>query len=289
MPHGMVLLCFVLLTTGVLPTCAPTPKHVSDPASSATPKPAWVLPAPQLTRVEGFGDHLELTWHTFRGDRDVIGGYNVYVSTSSGLSNLPDGDPELKDFLYGGSAYPGDTDGIIDSESINITPVVIGVRYFVHVRTVFPDGHQSHPSAEREVIARPRGFMTLHPRFSSENDGFSFASDRNVPSMSDSNDVYLFAGKDGLYLASPSRLNPLLRGTRFASLGPSVSIEDYPACPEPSSLSDKVAVQPGHSVVVLMMDGRMAKMRPRELAGGHNSLSMVFDYVYQPVFGEARF
>jgi hypothetical protein len=248
-----------------------------------------ILPAPQLTRVEGFTDRLELTWRTFRRDRDVIAGYNVYVSTSSGLTGLPAGDLGLKGFLFGGSAYPGDTDGMIDSESISITPVVIGTRYFVHVRTVFPDGRQGPPSEEREVIARPRGSLTLRPRFTGENDGFAFASDRNVSCMSDSNDVYLFVGKDGSYLGSPSRLDPLLRRTRFIPLGVSASIEDYPTCSDSSDAGDRVAVQAGHSVAVFTMDGHVAKMRPRELAGEHDSRYIIFDYVYQPVLGEARF
>ena len=261
------------------------------PASTPGQAPAQVeaLRAPELTRVEGFADHLELTWHTFRRERDVVRGYNVYVSGSAGLAGLPEGDSSLSGFLYGGSTYPGDTDGIVDSESISIAPVVMGRRYFVHVRTVFPDGHQGPPADERDVIARPRGALTMPSRFSSKDDGFAFASDRNVPSLSDSNDVYLFVGKDGPYLGSPSRLDPLLRGTRFSSLGSSASIDDFPTCPVPSGSSDKIAVLSGWSILVLMADGRAAKMRPRETAGDRDSMVVVFEYVYQPVLGEERF
>lgn len=248
-----------------------------------------VLPAPQLTRAEGFADRLEMTWRTFRGGHDVVGGYDVYVSTSPGLAKLPEGDQRLIGSLYGGTPYPGDTDGIIDSESITIAPVVIGTRYFVHVRTVLPDGHQSPPSEEREVIARPRGSFTLQPRFSGKNDGFSFAGDRGVSCLSDSNDIYLFLGKDGPYLGSPSRLDPLLRSTRFATLGPSVSIDDYPTRSEPPDTSDKVAVESGRSILVLITDGRIAKMRPRQMQGSGSSVAVTFDYVYQPILGEEEF
>jgi hypothetical protein len=239
--------------------------------------------------VEGFADHLELTWRTFRNDHDIIKGYNVYVATSPGLTGLTDENPELKNSLYGGSTYPGDTDGAIDSESISIQSAVMGTRYFVHVRTVFPDGHQGHPSEEREVIARPRGSMTLRPRFSGANDGFAFESDRNVPSLSDSNDVYLFVMRDGPHLGSPARLDGSLRRTFFSNMGPSASIEEYPAFPNPSERSDKIAVLPGQTLVVMMMDGRMAKLRPRDFAGRHDSLRVIFDYIYQPILGEARF
>jgi hypothetical protein len=239
--------------------------------------------------VEGFADHLELTWRTFRNGRDLIKGYNVYVATSPGLAGLADENPELKHSLYGGSTYPGDTDGVIDSESISIQPAVMGTRYFVHVRTVFPDGHQSHPSEERAAIARPRGSMTLQPRFSEANDGFAFESDHQVPSLSDSNDVYLFVTRDGPHLGSPARLDASLRRTFFSNMGPSASIEDYPVFPNPSDRSDKIAVLSGHTLLVMMMDGRMAKLRPRDFAGRHDSLRVTFDYIYQPIFGEVRF
>ena len=288
-PVNWRLLDFAVLALASLLSCAPVPMPTPVPAPSPAPPHATSLPAPQLDRVEGFTDHIELTWRTFRNDRDLIKGYNIYVANFPGLAGLTDENPELKRFLYDNSTYPGDTDGIIDSESISIQPVMMGTRYFVHVRTAFPDGHQGPPSEEREVIARPRGSMTLGPRFSGAKEGFSFASDREVPSLSDSNDVYLFIGRDGPHLGSPARLDASLRRTAFSNMGPSASIEDYPACFNPPDRTDKIAVLSGQTTLVTLNDGRMAKLRPRNLTGGRDSLRVTFDYIYQPIIGEPHF
>jgi len=270
-------------------SCAPAPKPAPAPAPEQVPVRGEILRAPSLTRVEGFADHLEITWRTFRREHDIVRGYDVYVSNLAGLSQLPDGDSNLRISLYGGASFPGDTDGIVDSESIRIAPVEMGRRYYVHVRTVSADGHQGPASEERDVIARPRGTLTIHPRFSSTDDGFAFASDRNVPCMSDSNDMYLFVVTDELYLGSPSRLNSALRGTRFTPLGASASIDDYPTCQEPSGGSDKIAIQYGESILVVTMEGTKAKLRPRETLGGGDSIAVIFDYIFQPIPGELRF
>lgn len=250
---------------------------------------ARILPAPVITRAEGFGDRLELTWLTHRTPRDVVAGYNVYVSTTPGADRLASNDPQLVNCLLGGTAYPGDTDGIIDSESVIIAPVTRGSQYYLHVRTALPGGAQGPPSAEYEVIARPRGVLTLRSRFAGAGDGFSFAADRSVSSLSDSNDVYLFAMKNGLFLGSPARLNPLLRSTRLSDLGPSASIDDFPDCPLQGYGDEKAALIPGHTILVVTDDGRMAKLRPRDPVVSSDTSSVTFDYLFQPIAGEARF
>ncbi|MBI5866764.1 MAG: hypothetical protein HZB43_00480 [candidate division Zixibacteria bacterium] len=270
-------------------TMAPPPSPAPPPPSMPIGGAARILPAPVITRAEGFGDRLELTWLTHRTPRDVVAGYNVYISSTPGADRLAGNDSQLLDCLLGGTAYPGDTDGIIDSESVIIAPVTRGARYYLHVRTAFPGGTQGPPSAEREVIARPRGVLTLRPRFAGAGDGFSFSEDRNVSSLSDSNDVYLFAMKDGLFLGSPARLNPLLRSTRLSDLGPSDSIDDFPDCPRQGFGDEKVAVIPGHTILVVTEDGRMAKLRPQDPVVGSDTSSVAFDYLFQPIAGEARF
>lgn len=287
-PKTALAICAILLSIGSF-SCTLTPPPTPAPPPPSIPIGARTLPAPSITRVEGFADRLELVWLTHRTPRDVVAGYNVYVSSSPGADKLASSDSLLLACLFGGSAYPGDTDGIIDSESVAITPVTLGKRYYVHVRTAFPGGRQGPASAEHSVIARPRSVMTLQPRFAGPNDGFSFSADHIVGSLSDSNDIYLFAAKGGLFLGSPARLNPLLRSTRLSDLGPSASIEDFPNCPREPYGDEKSLVTPGHTILVVTEDGRMAKLRPRDPLGTSDTASIVFDYIYQPIAGEPHF
>lgn len=284
--------CALLLVAAIAVitrSCAPSPPAapVSPPVP---PAPSVTLShAPELILVEGYADSLVITWLTHRLPRDLIRGYNVYVSTLPGRSGLTGADPGLDSSLYNHATYQGDTDGDITSESITIAPVDVGTRYHVHVRTVYPDGHLGPPSPEREVIARPQGTLTLHLRLSGAVDGFCFAANHPVSSMSDSNDVYLFSTKRGIFLGSPSRLDAFLRTTKFVVLGPSASIADYPSYLAQDGGADKIPVQSESSIALLLSGRRMAKMRPRQMPGPRDSLYIVFDYVYQPLAGEARF
>ncbi|GAB4314464.1 MAG: hypothetical protein Kow0074_01490 [Candidatus Zixiibacteriota bacterium] len=243
---------------------------------------------PQIADVVVSRDGAVVKWQIDRNRDDIIRGYNVYVSTQPGLVSLGLNDNRLRDALYNQSTYPGDTDGDIRSESIVLQRLQTGERYYVHVRTLFPRGEASTPSNEIEFMPRPQGTLTLRPRLSGGNDGYSFADDTTVEWTSLSNDIYLYMVRDTAYLASPSRLNGELRETRFVTLG---FADDFSAYPEISSDdgAEKVALVERQVIGLRLNDDRIAKLRVVSIDPDADPPTVTFQYRYQPVAGETHF
>ena len=275
------------LWIGIVTGCGPSrpPLETGESVPAATLQ--RLTPALRISEINR--DGCRLTWDVDRQPGDLIRGYNVYVSTEAGLSKRASSDPHLKAARYGGASYPGDTDGDTRTESITIEGLETGVRYYVHVRTAFPNGQMSPPSAELTVVPRPRGEFVLHPRMSGGSEGFSFVQDTVVDWMSLRNDVYMFSVRDTLYLASPSRVNDRLRTTEFYDLGPSASIDDYPTFAANGLPQNRIAIRDGHTIAVTVDHGGVAKVRPRSVRNDGDSSMVTFDYMYQPLAGERQF
>ncbi len=277
---------FILLLVGCVLGCSSTAPPPEEEAAlfEATQNRLQ----PDITDISVSRNGAVVAWHVDRRRDDVIRGYNVYVGRQSGLDERSLDDEQLTETLYNQSTYPGDTDGDIRSESIVLNRLKTGERYYVHVRTVFPNGRASPPSDERAFMPRPQGVITLHPRMSGLNEGYSFANDTTVELKSLINDVYIFAVRDTAYLASPSRLSDGLRTTRFVNLG---YADEFTAYPEISSADgdDKVALDEGQVLGVRLNDDRIAKLRVVSIDKTADPLSVTFQYRYQPVAGETRF
>jgi len=232
---------------------------------------------------------FDVTWATHRERDDIIRGYNVYVATESGMTELPDDSPELKSALFGGTSYPGDTDGDIRTEAIRIDNVTTATRYYVHVRTVFGDGSLGHPSNEVEVVPRPRGELTICPLTGNCEDGFSFRLDEPVDRISVDNDFYIFQTKTDIVIASPARIDRNLRKTLFVDLGPSESLDDYPHLERDLGGEEKLTVREGRSIGLILNGKRIAKLRPIEIDHSADNPHVVFEYMFQPFVGELTF
>jgi len=278
---------FALTLATALLSCGPP-----APPIEVLPEPVLDrrnLLAPELLTADVFKNYCDVTWKTNRLRGDVIRGYNVYVSPVAGLSELSAASPGLQEKLYLASTYPGDTDGDISIETIRIEGVESGKRFYVHVRTVRPDGGLGPPSCELEIIPRPRGRFTLCPRFSGCSDGFSFRLDSAVTDVSDENDLYLFVTKSEFMLASPSRMDRNLRATRFADLGPSQSLSDHPDFDLKLPMDEKIPIHEGRSIGLLLQGNRIAKLRPVEIQRSVQTLRVVFEYMYQPLADVSSF
>lgn len=267
--------------------CGPTapPFETGEAVPTATLK--RLTPDAQVTAIAR--DGFTLRWDADRQPGDLIRGYNVYVSTDAGLSKLAATDVRLKDARYGGASYPGDTDGDTRTESIAIVGLKTGERYYVHVRTAFPNGQMSPPSAELMIVPRPRGVFVLHPRLSGGSEGFSFVQDTVVDWMSSDNDMYMFNAHDSLFLASPSRVSDVLRTTKFYDLGASTSIEDYPTFDASQPPVERIVIRAGHTIAVAVDHAGTAKLRPQTVRNDGDESVVTFEYMYQPVAGERQF
>jgi hypothetical protein len=244
---------------------------------------------PDVVVGEVLKNEFDLTWETHRRRDDIIRGYNVYVASDAYLSTLPADSPKLHASLYNAATYPGDTDGDIRTETIHIENVLSGTRYFVHVRTVFPDGTMGLPSPELEVVPRPRGQLTICTSVGDCDDGFSFRLDQAVEKYSDDNDIYVYLTKTDMFIASPSRLDRGLRRSLFVDIGPSGSLDDHPRLERDLNGDEKLMIREGRSFAVILTGNRIAKLRPLEIERAGDNPRVVFEYIYQPISGELTF
>jgi hypothetical protein len=170
---------------------------------------------PDLVMVEPGPKMLTVAWKATCDD--LIAGYNIYVSDQP-LDNYSDAALPSSIKPFNDAPFPGDTspdDGIEYFEANGLEP---GVKYYVTVRTVFPDRTQSKASAEISEGCGFTGEIILPVRYATENDGFSMVDGEYVKSKDLSNDLYYF-NKDGIdYLNSPTRLDGFLRESHLKVL-----------------------------------------------------------------------
>lgn len=284
-----LLLMAIGVSLVALQSCGPSAPH-----EEPTARPAANLELRQRLVPDVVVDNIlrasfDVTWKTRRRRGDIIRGYNVYVATASGLNDLPAQSPQLAAALYNAETFPGDTDGDISTETIHIENVQSGTRYYVHVRTVFPDGTFGPPSREIEVVPRPRGRLTICPLTGTCEDGYSFRLDQPVDRASVDNDFYIYQTSADFFLASPSRIDRNLRHTSFVDLGPSQSLDDYPRLDANAAGEEKLLVRERHSYGLILDGNRIAKLRAVEIQTSSDNPHVVFEYIYQPFAGNRTF
>ncbi len=102
-------------------------------------------------------------------------GYNIYISRQPLADDYPGQTLPASVVPHNHPVFPGDTNPDDGIEQYEAKGLENGVPYFVSVRTVFPDRTLSKPSQELVTVCGPRGEMELAIRYTSDNDGFSFA------------------------------------------------------------------------------------------------------------------
>jgi hypothetical protein len=218
----------LVLSVSALISCGPKP---ATPPSPTVSKPVQTYVAPTELTARPFDKRINVAWKTNRAENTIISGYNIYLWNEKDASDTTNGgfrriNPEL---------YPGDTDGDIASESYPLEGIDNGVIYRVYVTTVYPDGTESARSNVVEAIPRPEGSFTLRESFKGSESGYSLRKMRSVPTDDLGNDIYLANIKGALWVASPQRINVVLRQTDFYGLSDRTSLE----ATAPISLSGK--------------------------------------------------
>src|SRR5574341_1327070 len=109
-----------------------------------------------------------------------IGGYNIYISTEPlapqyAKRQIPEQMP-----TFNHEIFPGDTNPEDSLEVFEATGLTDGVKYYVSVRIILPNGVQSKPTREIATVCGPSGEIELSGRFKSEHDGFSLIQEKFV-------------------------------------------------------------------------------------------------------------
>lgn len=240
--------------------------------------------------VEPESERMTVRWR--RAGDGLISGYNIYIGQepatrdSLGL-NATD---TLTPFNIG--PYPGDTDPDDEVESFQAENLINGVKYYVTVRVIYPDGSLSPASNEVVAVCGPRGEITLDQRYRGSHDGFSFDKNTYVEADASANDLYYYSANGTDYLASPRRLGGYLRQSRFAHLSLTGTLQDIrprlaKTKSEPSE--DKIEIKPGDWIHIRSEDDRNAVMRVLGFEGDGRSRKVRLYLAYCPVAGEMLF
>jgi hypothetical protein len=215
----LILILWILALALVVISCGPKPAPVIVP--EAKPEPRG-YPAPTELTARPFHQRVNLAWKTNRSENSVIMGYNIYIANEKNSSPAA---PEGTFERVSNEPYPGDTDPDYARESFALEPVENGVRYRVYVTTLYPGNVESRSSDTVEVIPRPEGSFTLYDSFKGNQSGYSFKKLRSVPTDDLDNDIYLATINGNLFVASPKRIEIVLRQSKFFRLGRYASLD----------------------------------------------------------------
>lgn len=269
-------ICFAVLAlcAGMLLSCAP--------AAKTSPEAREAGPGPTNLRAEVFHQRANLYWDTNRGPKDVIMGFNIYVSDVPVLGTPNEKELRAKLKSVTGDPYPGALSGNVATESYGLENLKNGQSYYVFVTTVYPGGVESAPSNEIEVIPRPSGTITLAPSFSGPHSGFSFRRLEYVYTDDLNNDIYLTEINGLPHVASPNRIDNVLRATKFYRLGIRGSLEDAKVTELRTKPDDALQVVPGQIIVLEDADSCYALVRFDSLNRDTGELTLSFIYQAKP-------
>lgn len=257
------------------------PKQVAPTVVQPETKPAVIHASPRNLVAIADDQKMRVEWQV--SGSEILSGYNVYLETSA--SSVKKGD--IKPFNP--DVYPGDTNPDDSVVSFEAERIPNGIKYYVWVRLVRPDGSMSEPSNIDTVICGPRGDVTLGARFQSQEDGYSFAHSQAVRADGADNDVYMYS-KDGVvFLASPSRMNSYLHSTRFKALpftGSLKSVRSQAMTLSSIPSEDKIPVVPGQWIWGTTSDGNYVLIEILSVQGKDKDQSVRFRYSYCPLKGE---
>ena len=257
------------------------------------------VPLPEEAHKAIIADDLEvdvndktmvLSWR--RSGQGAISGYNIYVSERP-LSTSHPGEYIDSDIApFNSVPFPGDTEPEDGVEHFEATGLDNGIRYFVTVRVVYPDGSLSRPSNEMSVICGPRGEIELPIRYQASPDGYSFEHNAYTSANSPDNDLYFYS-KDGYdYLASPRRLDGFINDTRLVVLplrGSFDKVAAYAATSAPTASGDQVKIVSGDWILARCERGTSALMEVRDLRGTGEDRRVVLFFAYSAIVGEVVF
>lgn len=259
-----LLTALLLLSMIALNSCGPKPK----PSSSTEPQTATTGVAPSQLTVSASTSGTELRWKTNQPENRIFSGYNVYMARE-------DGDFEK----ITSSPFPGDLDPGYEFETYRVTGLDNGVRYRFRVGTVYPNAGEFFAVDTVETIPRPQGWIRLNSSFSKEDAGFSFARLQAVPTDDLSNDIYLAMINGKAHLASPHRIDVVLRSTQFYAIARRATGNTDQLLPPTGQGKELLQIDSGDQLYLLTQDSCYALVQIDKVELKKQSVE--FSFVYQ--------
>lgn len=226
-------------------------------------KPAFKkLNLPYEIKIETRSGGGVLYWRVNRQSDSPISGYNIYIAESA--------DSEAR--LYNKTPYPGNTDGDINRESIELGSLENGRRYYAYIRTVLPEGKLSQPSARIEFIPLSKGRLEISQNHTTRQSGYCFVKERYTQARDFNNDFYIYATADRVGISSPSRLHSGLRKTLINKIDGSAK----------DSFRETQPLVKGQTYILKTADGGTVRLEVVKVVGRSPSLKAILDFVYYP-------
>ncbi len=272
--------CLLLITAGMLFSCAPKKELVKVPAEIY----------PYDLKVEVDRESMTLAWKTHGSG--LKGGYNIYISTEPLAAKytgpfLPE---DIKPFNP--VNFPGDTnpdDGVTYYKAEHLEE---GVKYYISVRVVNTDRTLSKPTNEAIAVLGARSEFELAFRYRSDNDGYSFAGDKSVRADAADNDIYYYTRDGADYLASPDRLNGFLRNNRFRILplkGDFEYIRNQVNRSKDEPADDRVSIKKDDWILVRTADNTYALLHVLSFSGIGEQRTVTLFLAYSSLKNEILF
>ena len=222
----------------------------------------------------------------------LISGYYIYISEEPLAAYAPDSVLPAKVKPFNLAPFSGDTDPDDDVERFEADGLENGKKYFVSVRTIFPNRSLSRSSTEIPVVCGPRGEMQLSRRYKSDRDGFSFEQNLYVSADDLANDLYFYSKEGRDYLASPVRLDGFLRDNRLMRLSVKGEYEQVKArvmatgdIPE----QERIEVKKGDWILLYTADKKFALLKVLDLGGAGEKRNIRLFYAYSALENEIFF
>jgi hypothetical protein len=244
-------------------------------------------PSPSELEADLTGGGADLKWKTNRDESTLIQGYNIYVSEQplyqpGGEKSVPDDLSPVND-----TPYPGDVDPGYDFETYELRGLENGKIHYVAVTTLYSGDVESQPTNQIEIIPRPEGTFVLNSSFSGEQDGYSFQRQQSVATDDLDNDIYLTTIDEDLYVASPSRIDYVLRETSFYDIGRKGSLDEVRVGELKTRPSEKLKVEEG--LIFLLQDADDCYALVKFDIADPEARRVVSSYIYQSKPNALRF
>jgi hypothetical protein len=241
-------------------TCGPRPQPPLTSSGNG-------IPVPYGLKAETASHRATLYWSINRTKRDLISGYDIFIGDQSRIEDRTlwskhPGSP------YNPIPYPGDTDGDISRESIQLKNLDNGRTYLAEVRTVASNGVRSEPSNIIEFTPFARGVFIISSNHEARDGGFNFETETQFPGRDPNSDIYLYATETRIGLSAPYRLGAGLRDTKFFM-------------PPSGDPLETIPIRKGQSIKVQTRDG-IADLKIEEIMGQYPDIAVKISYLFHP-------
>jgi hypothetical protein len=246
---NLAIICLILMVV----SCAPKPKV------AVVTQPVAATPIPCDLKVDSGNTKATLYWRVDRMASIPIQGYNIY------LANSPDG----KDNLYNAIPYPGDTDGNITRESIELVGLKNAQRYYATIRTVFGNGELTDKSSTISFLPLAKDTIELSQNYLTDKSGFCFSKGVYTATRDYANDIYVYSVSGKVGLSSPSLLYSGLRKTLISREAE-------------NRFATSLVIKEGETYKLKTADNALVKIKLLSIKRLASEISVTMEYTYYP-------